>query len=162
MLRLLRHLNLNIKWSIKFASETKYLVAMIYYIPLVALDSLIFVLLNPQTKGIVRTISTMAFIWTTTLVTTLYLCFSKLNRSSIQQLPSLNYYLFRSSKLLTRNMRIKIVRLRSGLLADTVGISCGGVFVFTRYRILKLIISFVMNFFLIAEVFRDYFVNTRN
>lgn len=137
---------------LKFANNFKYLIGSYHYFFMAANNILLFVITQRKTNPFLRYISSILFALSSQVIIFGFSVFSLIYINSYRIQTPLNRFLYYCSA----RHQLKMVNLQIQHETNQIGLQCYRVFVFTSYRIIKILFTFVLNVILLVDLFENY------
>lgn len=142
---------------IRFAAESRVIVIVIYYTILATMDIALFVVVKKDTDTGLRIFSLGCFMFAAMLVLATFGLFISADQLARSLLPNLNRLVNRQS--VSNHLKIKLCSVKALIELDHVGVSFLDYSVFTPSKLFAMATNFVLNFFLVFnlyQTFKDY------
>lgn len=139
----------------RFSAESSAMVAIFYYTILLSVDASLLVIIDPRTHSIIRSVASYCCAFVFSVVFALIILFTTVSYYAGRVMAPVERCL---ARVHTRpSTRLKLLELRAQLADQMSSISCHGIFTFTVQKSSMIAINFIINFFLVVKLFRNYF-----
>ena len=130
--------------------------SLFYFLVLMGSEGLLFVTLDWRTHPFLRLVAIITFILCLSIFLAMFSVLCTVNLAARRLLGPLRRAVYHLR--LTPSTQLKVITFQAQLEQNRVGIACGRMFVFTPSKVFAVVIRFVLNFFLVVNLFRTYFL----